>query len=160
LVRSQPPLLDTTRLPNRTYGTSRRSGVRPDRSCQAGKLPACHELEAAAVSFRIPSYRLHKPSGLAVVTLDGRDVYLGRWNTRESRAEYNRLIAEWLANGRRLEPSGTINASRTVVEVILAFDKFAEQRYPPSGRELENFRLALRPLRELYGHTPVAEFGP
>ena len=28
---------------------------------------------------RTPSYRLHKPSGQAVVTLDGRDHYLGPW---------------------------------------------------------------------------------
>jgi len=25
----------------------------------------------------LPSYRLHKPSGRGVVTLDGRDIYLG-----------------------------------------------------------------------------------
>ena len=36
---------------------------------------------------RIPSYRRHKPSGQAVVTLNGRDFYLGKWNTKASRAE-------------------------------------------------------------------------
>ena len=50
---------------------------------------------------RIPKYRLHKPSGQAVVTLSGRDFYLGRFETKASRAEYDRHIAEWLANGRR-----------------------------------------------------------
>ena len=45
--------------------------------------------------LRIPSYRKHKPSGRAVVTLDGRDIYLGKHNSAASRAEYNRLIAEW-----------------------------------------------------------------
>ena len=34
-----------------------------------------------------PSYRLHKPSGQAVVTLANRDYYLGRYETPESRAE-------------------------------------------------------------------------
>jgi integrase len=29
-----------------------------------------------AVSVRTPSYRLHKPTGQAVVTLNGRDIYL------------------------------------------------------------------------------------
>jgi hypothetical protein len=28
---------------------------------------------------RAPSYRRHKPSGQAVVTLSGRDIYLGKW---------------------------------------------------------------------------------
>lgn len=32
----------------------------------------------AGKSVRVPSYRLHRPSGRAVVTLGGRDHYLGR----------------------------------------------------------------------------------
>lgn len=51
---------------------------------------------------RVPSYRRHKPTGQAVVTLNGRDLYLGKWNTTASKAEYDRLIAEFLANGRRI----------------------------------------------------------
>jgi len=51
---------------------------------------------------RVPSYRRHKPTGQAVVTLNGRDIYLGRYGTRASRAEYDRLIGEWLAAGRCL----------------------------------------------------------
>jgi len=112
------------------------------------------------VSLRTPSYRLHKPSGQAVVTIDGHDFYLGRWNTPQSRAEYDRLIAEWLSNGRRLPSDQADLGERTITEIILAFDKYAEQRYPVSGRELENFRLALQPLRDLYGPSPVRNFGP
>ena len=48
---------------------------------------------------RVPSYRRHKPSGQAVVTLNGRDIYLGKWDTKASRTEYDRLIGEWLAVG-------------------------------------------------------------
>jgi hypothetical protein len=29
-------------------------------------------------STRVPSYRLHKPTGLAVVTIHGKDHYLGK----------------------------------------------------------------------------------
>ena len=32
-----------------------------------------------------PAYRHHKKSGNAVVTLDGRDRYLGPWKSKESR---------------------------------------------------------------------------
>ncbi|MBP7935605.1 MAG: hypothetical protein KA354_13240 [Phycisphaerae bacterium] len=46
---------------------------------------------------KIPGYRLHKPSGLAVVRLNGRDFYLGPHGSTDSRREYERLIAEWLA---------------------------------------------------------------
>lgn len=55
-------------------------------------------------SERLPTYRLHKPSGRAVVALDGHDFYLGRHGSPTSLAEYDRLIGEWLANGRCLPP--------------------------------------------------------
>jgi hypothetical protein len=47
----------------------------------------------------VPSYRFHKQSGQAIVTLSGKDVLLGKYYTVASRAEYNRRIAEWVANG-------------------------------------------------------------
>ena len=34
--------------------------------------------------------------------MDGKDHYLGPWKFKASIAEYDRLIGEWLANGRRL----------------------------------------------------------
>lgn len=49
----------------------------------------------------VPSYRLHKQSGQAIVTLGGKDFLLGSHGTATSKAEYDRLIAEWIANGRR-----------------------------------------------------------
>ena len=47
---------------------------------------------------RIPSYRLHKPTGQAVVTINGKDFYLGKHDSPTSHAAYKRLVAEWLAN--------------------------------------------------------------
>ena len=50
------------------------------------------------VSTRVPSYRLHKPSGRGVVTIGGKDHYLvGPHGSPESKEHYDRLIAEWLA---------------------------------------------------------------
>ena len=72
------------------------------------------------MSARTPSYRLHKPSGQAVVTLNGKDFYLGKHGTPESRAEYDRFLAEWLAAGRQLTPvrpdglGAVVNSSRAV----------------------------------------------
>ena len=39
-----------------------------------------------------PSYRLHKPSGQAVVTLSGKDHYLGLYGSPESTEKYAALI--------------------------------------------------------------------
>ena len=110
-------------------------------------------------TLRVPSYRRHKPTGQAVVTINGRDLYLGKWNTAASRAEYDRLIAEFLANGRRLQS----DADRTVVEVLNAYRRFAENYYRKGGRvtsEYGGIKEALKLVRELYGRTTANEFGP
>lgn len=114
------------------------------------------------MSHRTPSYRLHKPTGRAVVTLAGRDVYLGKYGSEASRLEYDRLVAEWLVGGRGRRPAP--GDGTTVAEVILAYMKFAETYYrdPEGGpsREVDNVREAMRPLKRLYGHTEAAAFGP
>lgn len=45
--------------------------------------------------MRTPSYRLHWPSGRAVVTLNGRDYYLRPHGSAESKKEYEHLIGQW-----------------------------------------------------------------
>ena len=110
-------------------------------------------------TLRVPSYRRHKPTGQAVVTINGRDLYLGKWNSAASRAEYDRLIAEFLANGRRLQS----DADGTVVEVLNAYRKFAEDYYRKGGRVTSEYgaiKDALKLVRELYGRTTANEFGP
>jgi integrase len=121
---------------------------------------------------RIPTYRLHKQSGQAIVTLTDptgrrRDVLLGKHGTAESRKEYARVLAEWEAAGRMLTQAGTpagSTASITISEIILAFWRHAEQHYRyrdgTSMNELTDFRYSLKPLRELYGHTLAKDFGP
>lgn len=51
---------------------------------------------------KVPSYRLHRGSGQAIVTISRRDFYLGRHNTPDSRRRYNRLIAEYLSSPRNI----------------------------------------------------------
>jgi integrase len=106
-----------------------------------------------------PSYRLHRASGQAVVTLAGADHYLGKFGSTESRERYDRLIAEWLANGRMLTPGADI----TVAEVMVRYLRFAAGYYVKDGRptsELGLIRYALKPLKDLYGSTPARDFGP
>jgi integrase len=119
-------------------------------------------------SDRVPSYRRHKQSGQAVVTLpDGlggrRDVLLGKYKSKQSRQEYARVISEWEANGRCL-PQSVSSTDITIAELIVRFWPWAEQHYrhvdgTPTG-ELKEWKLSLKPLRQLYGHTLAREFGP
>jgi hypothetical protein len=109
----------------------------------------------------VPKYCLHKARGLGVVRLSGRDFYLGPYGTPESLECYNRVVNEWLANGRRL-----IDRSEqiTIIEVMAAFIEHAREYYRrPDGTpttEFDNYCQAFRPLKKLYGTTPAAEFGP
>jgi len=118
----------------------------------------------SATTLRTPSYRHHKPSGQAVVTLDGRDIYLGRYGTPQSRAEFDRLLAEWLSNGRRLPAPASANGTDlSVNELSLAYLAFADGYYTKRGKptsEPGSIRQTIKPLRQLYGHTLAREFGP
>jgi integrase len=108
----------------------------------------------------VPKYRKHRASGQAVVTLGSRDHYLGPHGTKISRAEYDRLISEWLAAGRRIEQPAQ---SATVAEAIAAYWNHAEKHYRRAGKptgSADNQKPALSLLREHYGRTPAAEFGP
>jgi integrase len=112
------------------------------------------------MSPRVPSYRLHRPTGQAVVTLGGRDFYLGRHGTDASHAEYRRLTAEWLAAGGRAPAR---SSDVTVNELMVGYVRHADAYYVKDGRptsEAELVRLSLGVLRRLYGHTPAREFGP
>jgi integrase len=111
---------------------------------------------------KLPTYRLHKASGQALVCLDGRRIYLGPYDSPESRAEFDRLTAEWLAGGRRLPVRSGGRGGLTVNEVILAHWRWAEGHYTRDGkptRHLENLKAALGPVRRLYGHIAAADFG-
>ena len=103
----------------------------------------------------VPKYRKHKLTGQAVVTLNGGDHYLGPHNSKTSIAEYDRLIAEWLANGRRL-PHDDENASFTINELIVVYWNFAVGYYVKNGEPTEKncgIKAAFRFVRELYGRT-------
>ncbi|MFH1747702.1 MAG: hypothetical protein ABIG44_11750 [Planctomycetota bacterium] len=113
---------------------------------------------------KLPAYRHHKARGLAVVTLNGKDIYLGPWGTSVSKAAYDRVISEWIVNGRRLlGPRDESGSEFTITELIAAYWRHAQGYYVKDGRPTSEqgwIKLAMRPLRRLYGPTPASAFGP
>src|SRR6516164_8059527 len=101
-----------------------------------------------------PRYRKHKATGQAVVTLNGKDHYLGRYGTATSKVEYDRLIGEWLAAGRQLPQSDSL----TVVELCRAYWNAIGARL--SGGRSDNLKAVLGVVRKAYGMALVPEFGP
>jgi long-chain acyl-CoA synthetase len=73
---------------------------------------------------KIPSFRLHKPSGLAVATFNGRDVYFGAFDSAESGEKYERALLEWLSNSHRLPQDVHLN-EMTVAEFLAAYLRHA-----------------------------------
>ncbi|MHB1035365.1 MAG: tyrosine-type recombinase/integrase [Pirellulales bacterium] len=112
---------------------------------------------------RIPKYRLHRPSGQAVVTLGGRDFYLGRHKSKESKVEYARRLAEWNANQGASAPSGNQPSDFTIAELLAAFTRWAKTYYVQDGQntdEVACLKSALRFVKQLYAQSPAASFGP
>ena len=112
-----------------------------------------------------PSYRFHKARNCAVVTIDGKNHYLGPYHSPESFEKYNRLIAECrdARRDRGPVPSSAPADRLSVNELILRYLEFATGYYVKHGvptGEIHNIRGAVRTLKRLYGGTPVADFTP
>lgn len=107
-------------------------------------------------SFKIPSYRHHKGSGQAVVTISGRERYLGKYGSDESRNKYGKLIAE-------MNIAGPVVAHRpgeivTIAELVAGYWRHVTNYH--SIAEQGVTRNAMRHLVKLYGDTSAEEFGP
>ena len=105
------------------------------------------------LSQRPPKYRYHKASGQAVVTLGGRDVYLGRYGSEESKQAYSRLVGEWVAGGQQAKPQ-LLNRALVIDELIAAYLKHADQYYRKHGTPtdtIHSIRAALSVLHESHG---------
>lgn len=117
---------------------------------------------SASNTPRVPSYRLHKARACAVVTIQGRNYYLGTYGSEESRAKYGRLIARHL-NGEPLDETQEPD-DYPVGRLCGDFLDWARREYrTPDGEvtgSVENARLALRTLFELFADVDSASFGP
>jgi len=122
----------------------------------------------SSTRIRLPSLRLHKPSGRAVVTVRGRDIYCGKFGTVEADANYRRVCQEILASGPTAAAARTPKASHgspgtiqiSVAELLLGFIEWAEGYYLPPSTELQIFRPLVKRLRLEWGDTLATEFGP
>lgn len=105
-----------------------------------------------------PKYQKHRHSGQAVVTLNGKDHYLGPYGTKTSRDEYDRLIGEWLAGGRSLLTAAA--PELTVVELCLRYWKHANVYHRANPKVMPGIKRTIDYLRTYYGRTSAKDFGP
>jgi len=114
-----------------------------------------------------PKYRKHRASGQAIVTLGYRDFYLGPYGSRVSRNEYDRLVGEWLQQGRQLGRQFADDESGKhelcVNQLIVAYLRYAQVYYRKDGQLTSEYTAivhALRHVKRLYGRSNVTRFGP
>ena len=114
------------------------------------------------MSVRLPKYRLHKGSGQALIQIEGRRIYLGPYNSPESKEKYRQYIAQLAA------PSSTVQDCQPddpllINALILRYYRYAKTYYVKNGQqtdEVDGIRAALSRLRILYGRTLTKDFGP
>jgi len=115
------------------------------------------------MSQRIPTYRHHKARGLAVVTIKGKDIYLGPYGTVESRQKYAQVLTEYMSGVTPTKAAKQLKVV-SVHELVLAFMRHADTHYVKNGKptaEIDCLKSAANPLVELYGESDAALFsGP
>ncbi|HEY1603517.1 MAG TPA: tyrosine-type recombinase/integrase [Pirellulales bacterium] len=114
-------------------------------------------------ALKIPAYRRHKAVGQAYVNINGRQVYLGKYDSPESHERYRRIVAEFCARPAVVAAQSVSIDGLTVVELAALYWKYALCYYTKDGKpsgKLPHVRVMVRALRDLYGETPAAEFGP
>ena len=73
----------------------------------------------------VPKYRRHNKK-YAIVRINGHEFYLGAYGSKASRAEYDRLIAEWISNGRQLPRQ---NDATKIVQLCAMYHRHAQEYY-------------------------------
>jgi len=111
---------------------------------------------------KIPKYALHRGTGQAKVRIEGKDIYLGKHGTEESRQRYDRIIDKWLRNGRTLgttpkkqtTPTPVVVDEITVVELCARYLAYCKEPFgKPNG--IHRTKQMIRRVEKIGGsHGP------
>jgi len=85
---------------------------------------------------QLPKYCRHKATNRAFVRIGGKAYYLGKYNSEASRREYDRIIGEFLANGRKTNYQSEEVIIENLIGKSLNYIK-TERNYSQEGRICE-----------------------
>jgi hypothetical protein len=106
---------------------------------------------------QLPKYCRHKGSGQAYVRIAGDMHYLGKYGTDSSRREYDRIMSEFIANGRQAYR----HPDEILMENLIArYLDYTENELNLSESRMKIIAAVLRTLNELYANQPVSAFSP
>jgi len=104
-----------------------------------------------------PGYWNHKPSGQAYVRIDGKDHYLGPYDSPESRDRYDEIIRDWTLS--QSPDRFTLKLDELALRYLRHCRSYYSKNSSPTTEVGKN-RDALKLLVKLAGRTRVSEFGP
>ena len=108
---------------------------------------------------KVPKYAHHKPTGQARVQIVGQTVYLGKYDSPESRVRYEELLDE-----RQLSAETKPETASLTIDVLcVMYVGHCRKFYLKNGKatsEVGCVQQALRPLVSLYSRTLAAKFSP
>jgi len=105
-----------------------------------------------------PGYCHHKTSNRAYTRINGKQIYLGDYDSKESRIKYAEIVADWSAGN--LDKYGE---SVSISRLAVAYLKYAESYYTKNGKQtstVSRIRSALRTLVAIYGEMKADQFQP
>ena len=106
---------------------------------------------------QLPKYCHHKASDRAFVRIAGKTYYLGKYDSAASRRKYDKVIAEFIANGRQ----ALYNPDEILIEtLIVRFLDYAEKERNYCSQTKTRYTITLRLLNDLYGKQPISQFTP
>ena len=102
----------------------------------------------------LPGYLRHKPSGQAYCLINGKFVYLGKFGSKASRQQYEEVIAEYLANGKKLPPTRSQNEI-TILEFAISYLEYAKEYYSTNA---STFNLCENTMKLLASITGIITY--
>ncbi len=107
---------------------------------------------------RVPKYSLHKATGQARVRIDGKDHYLGFYDSDESKQRYRELVAQWQARNATVA-----FPDMTVGQLALAYMGHATSYYVKNDQptsEVNCVRNAVKAMTVMFKGIQVRDFSP
>ncbi len=105
-----------------------------------------------------PGYCHHKASNRAYTRINGKQIYLGAYDSKESREKWAKIVTDWSAGN--LDKYGE---SVSISRLCIVYVKHAEKYYVKDGKqtsEVCRVRSVLRTLVEECGNLKTDQFTP
>lgn len=110
----------------------------------------------------VPKYRIHKASKRAFIWWNKKRHYLGKAKSPESQEAYNQFVANIVASQGTYQPEPPDKIARKTKKTVnhLILDYLTHIKNLICVDEYHCLCYSCRPLRALFGQTPVDEFTP